>query len=238
VREISQALELNLATCYHLLNTLEHEGFLQRDSTRRIRLGHRVGELHDAFEAMLKPDALLIDHLDALNLRTGETSYLGIWDGDDVVSVAVREGRGGVRVQGLYLGYRGHAYARALARALLAYREKAFLDTYLSRTELEPLTEHTVTDPDAFRQLLADARTRGFAVEREEFTPGVCCVGAPVFDAGGQAIAALSVSIPRARFEHEGDTITSIVVDEADNASHALQEHQPGRGQEGAQVAG
>ena len=134
--EISQALGLNLATCYHLLNTLEHEGLLRRDRARRLCLGERIGELYDAFESMLGPDEQLVEILEELNRKTGETSYLGTWDGDDVVSVAVRVGRRGVQVRPVNLGYRGHAYARALGRALLAYRDDRFIESYLDETVL------------------------------------------------------------------------------------------------------
>lgn len=225
-REIAGGLGLNLATCYHLVNTLEHEGFLARDNRRRLRLGHRIGELHDAFETMITPDERLVEVLVELNRGTGETSYLGTWVDDDVVSVAVREGRGGVRVRGLYLGYREHAYARAVGRALLAHRHDSFLDEYLARTPLEPLTERTTTDPAALRRLLADARERGYAVDLEEFTTGVCCAAAPIFDASGRAVYALSVSVPKARFDAEGDGIISEVKRAATAGTRLLQERE------------
>jgi IclR family transcriptional regulator, acetate operon repressor len=223
VREIAERLELNLATCYHLLNTLEHERFLARDGRRRLALGYRIGELHDAFEAMLAPDDRLLELLGELNRRTGETTYLGTWDGDEVVSVAVREGSNGVRVRGLYLGYREHGYARAAGRALLAQRDDGFVDRYLEGTRLEPLTDRTTVDPAALRELLADARTHGYAVELEEFTPGVCCAAAPIFDAEGRAAYAFSVSIPKARFDAEGESLVREVKQAAAAASERLQ---------------
>jgi DNA-binding IclR family transcriptional regulator len=221
-REISAGLGLNLTTCYHLLNTLDHEGFLQRDGSRRFRLGHRIGELHDAFEAMLAPDDRLLRSLAELNQRTGETSYLGTWDGDDVVSVAVREGRGGVRVRGLYLGYRDHAYARAVGRALLAYRDDEFIASYLARTPLEPLTDKTRIDPDSLRRSLAKVRAQGYAVDLEEFTRGVCCAAAPIFDANRFPVAAFSVSVPKARFDSERGAIVRVVKEIAKAATAEL----------------
>lgn len=221
-REVSESLGLNLGTCYHLLNTLEHEEFLARDRERHFALGSSIGELHDAFESQLAPDEHLVESLDDLNRRTGETSYLGVWRGEDVVSVAVREGRRGVRVRASHLGYARHAYARALGRALLAFRDAAFIDAYLAHEELAPLTPATTVEPDALRRILADVRTLGVAIEREELSAGVCCVAAPVFEPGQGAVAAFSVSVPKARFDAEGTQIVEDVRAVARLASEQL----------------
>jgi IclR family transcriptional regulator, acetate operon repressor len=219
-KAIAEAIGVNVTTCYHLINTLEHEGLLQRDGV--CRLGPRIGELHDAFEAMLAPDVRLIDLLDDLNRRLGETCYLGRWEGDDVVSVAVREGAGGVRVRGVHLGYRSHTYARALGRALLAFRGPEFIGRYLEETELVALTPRTVTSEARLRGLLAEVRRSGVAIEREELTEGVCCVGAPVFDHTGAAVAGLSVSVPAARFVNDEAAIVDTLREVASTATRRL----------------
>lgn len=198
---------MNLTTSYHLLNTLESEGFIARDSSRRLRLGHRIGELAAALQDLIAPDPTLIEFLEDLNHRTRETAYLGVWRDDAVVSVAVREGRGGVRVSGIHLGYSEHGYARALGRALLAFRDDRFLTRYLETTKLEPLTPQTITDPAAVRKLLEKVRETGVAIEREEFQPDVCCVAAPIFAGRQEAVGALSVSVPKSRFTDSEDAI-------------------------------
>lgn len=213
--ELSQRLAIKRATCYHLVNTLEHEGLLRRDGDRRVVLGARIAELYDAFAAMLTPDPRLLALLDDLARRTGETTYLGLWEGDDVVTVAVREGNGGVRVRGPYLGYRDHAYARAAGRALLAFRDDAFIDSYLAREKIVPLTQRTTTDPQRLRTLLEGVRANGYAIDIEEFMIGVCCVAAPLLGADGRPLAALSVSMPKARFEVDGQAILRTLRDVA-----------------------
>jgi DNA-binding IclR family transcriptional regulator len=220
-REISSALGLNLSTTYHLLNTLESEELLHRDPGGSWRLGHRVSDLSDAFRAMLRPAEWMIELVDELNRRTGETSYLGIWQGDEVVSVVVREGRGGVQVRGVHLGYSKHAYARALGRALLAFCDDDFIEGYLATVDFEPLTHFTATDPRVLHERLAETRRRGYAMECEEFTLGACCVGAPVIS-GDRAVAAVSVSVPKARFDVESAMLIDTVLDVAREGGERL----------------
>ena len=47
--------------------------------------------------------------------------------------------------------------------------------------------------PAALRADLAEIRRRGYSISRGDATPGVGALGAPVFDATGRAVAALSV---------------------------------------------
>ena len=221
-RELSKELGTNRSTCYHLVNTLTHEGFLARDEDGRVRLGAAVGELYAAFAGQYAPDPRLLESLEELNVRTRETSYVGMWEGNDVVSAAVREGLEGVRVRAVTPGYREHAYARALGRALLAFRDDEFISNYLAHTTLERLTPGTTVDADRLHKILLEVRKLGHAIEREEFTIGVCCVAVPVFDKAGSAVAALGVSVPKARFEHEAEFMIETVRDAAAGATIRL----------------
>ena len=62
---------------------------------------------------------------------------------------------------------------------------------------LEPLAPHTV--PAAEDLGLDDVRARGYATAVEELEPGLWAVAAPVRDATGAVVAALSVSGPTVR---------------------------------------
>lgn len=53
-----------------------------------------------------------------------------------------------------------------------------------------------MTDPEALGRELAAVRARGFAMDDQEYTPGLRCVAVPIRDAYGHVGAAMSVSIP------------------------------------------
>jgi len=64
---------------------------------------------------------------------------------------------------------------------------------------LEPMTDETVTRPDELRRLVAQAKSDGYAIttgEREDSASGL---SAPVFDAAGDILGAITISGPTVR---------------------------------------
>jgi IclR family acetate operon transcriptional repressor len=59
-------------------------------------------------------------------------------------------------------------------------------------------------DLDAFHAELVSIRKRGYAVDDEERTPGVVCVGAAVYDHLRQPVGAISISGPAFRMREHG----------------------------------
>jgi len=58
---------------------------------------------------------------------------------------------------------------------------------------LQRFTDHTITDPDRLRRMLTQIRRDGVAVSDRQVTDDALSVAAPIFDAGGAVLAALSI---------------------------------------------
>jgi DNA-binding IclR family transcriptional regulator len=86
------------------------------------------------------------------------------------------------------------AHPTALGRALLAFSPPGVVDMAIMRG-LRPYTAHTVTSPDRFRRALAVTRLTRVAVTRFELEAGACGVAVPVFGPGGNAAAALELTV-------------------------------------------
>jgi len=87
----------------------------------------------------------------------------------------------------------------------------------------ERLTQNTLVEPAALRQELERIASRGYAVDREERTPGVICIAAVIRDHLGHAVAALSVSGSSFRLRKQGvEKVARLVATAAAAASERL----------------
>jgi DNA-binding IclR family transcriptional regulator len=95
-------------------------------------------------------------------------------------------------------------YAGATSKCLLAFSSQEFIDRYLSKMTLRPLTNNTIIDVD---QLLSDLdliRERGYASSLGETVQGLGALSVPLFalHQGIPVRAALSLAIPEVRFNN------------------------------------
>jgi IclR family acetate operon transcriptional repressor len=198
--QVAGRMRLHLSTTHHLLTTLVQAGYVLRED-RKYSISTKVARLQAAVNRDLTVESSHWEALRKLVAATQESGYVSKWHHGDVVLAAVLEGSQSVRVGGLHVGIRGCAYARASGKVLLAFGPESRLDDYLARTTLEPCTENTIVDRDAFRSEIEVVRQTGYAVDREEFLRGVCCVAVPLPRHGGAAEFALCATLPASRFE-------------------------------------
>lgn len=222
VRQAAEALGINMTTCYHLVDTLIARGYLIRVAHGQLTVGTALAGLSRAFVEQMRPTVLLSPVVKELLDRSQESVFLAIWDGDDVILALFEEGPQHLTVSGFSAGFRGFAHARCSGKAILAYLPGTELDRYFSGHELSARTPRSITDESELRVQLAQIRRRGWAYETEEFTVGICSVGAPFFGADGRVLGALSVAVPVARYREAVDRCREAVVQAAEQASRLL----------------
>lgn len=201
--ELATRTGLNISTCHHLLATLIQRGFATKVPGRRLyALGGRILYLgHACLQVDLPRRAQ--PYLENINRVTGETVHLAALQGDKVVTLAVREARHAVRVETSKVGRVEAPHAASVGKAILAWLPEDEIRRILSHG-MKRYTEHTITDFPALLESLRIVRRTGFAIDREEYFPGVICVGAAIRDQVGTVIGAISASTPtmRANDEH------------------------------------
>jgi DNA-binding IclR family transcriptional regulator len=198
VSELGRRLGVHKATASRLAATLAEHGFVDRDPvTERYRLGFALVAL--AGSAMVNLDLVRTARpvLEELAERTRETVNLGAWSGDAVVYLDQVTGARSI-VSVSWVGRRTSLHDTSNGKVLLAYGQDADVDRVLAGP-LERRTPNTIVDADELREHLAVVRERGWAQTLEELEEGLNAVAAPVRDADGTVVAALSVSGPAFR---------------------------------------
>jgi DNA-binding IclR family transcriptional regulator len=168
------------ATAHRLAAGLEVHRLLARDGEGRWRLGPAVSELAaQVNDPLLAASAAVLPRLREI---TGESVQLYRREGTSRICVAAMEPLAGLR-DTVLVGARLPMTAGSGAKVLLAYSDDA--------TRAAVLPDAKFSD-----RTLADVRRRGWAQSAAEREPGVASVSAPVRDASGSVVAAISVSGP------------------------------------------
>jgi IclR family acetate operon transcriptional repressor len=200
--DLSVRTGLNISTCHHLLATLIKRGFAAKVPGRRLyALGSRVHSLsHACLQVDLPRRAQ--PYMETINRSTGETVHLATLQGDAVVTVAVRDALHPVRVGTGKIGRQEAPHATSTGKAILAWLPEDEMRRILA-DGMKRFTEKTITDFPEFVESLRIVRRHGYAIEREEFLPGVICVGAAIRDQAGTVIGSISASTPTMRASEE-----------------------------------
>jgi len=201
--QLAGLLGVHKSTALRLLQTLESQGFARHDEQHRYRLGPRLFALaHQALDE-LDIRRLAAPHLAALNQKHGHTVHLAAYVAGTVVYIDKYEGRHPVRMHSR-IGALAPAHCTAVGKVLLAGLSEPLRKGAVSRIGFERYTPNTITDLNAFEAELAQVAAQGYAQDRAEHEDYINCVAAPIRDAAGTVLAAVSVSVPEPVLTYSG----------------------------------
>ena len=192
---VAKRAGLPKSSAYRYLLALESRSYIERDATSGLfRLGlafrpQRSREL-DIFIERAQSD------LERLRDRLDETVNIGVLDGGEVVHVAVVESAQMMRLAAR-VGERAPIHTTALGKIIAAELPVDRVLAILKSEGMDPVTERTITSPDAYLEALSKVRSEGYAVDDLEAQADGRCVAIPL--PGLQVPAGLSVSAPANR---------------------------------------
>jgi IclR family transcriptional regulator, acetate operon repressor len=204
---ISGSLGIPKPTAYRLLRELVEAGLVRREPSPpgTYTAGPRLEQL--ALAVMQNAGSHTVRHaiLSRLVDELGETCNITVLDASQVLYVDRVESASPLRAH-LQPGSRVPLHCSASGKLFLALLPKARRERLLGRIGLEQVTERTIVDRSALESELARIRQAGYAVDNEEYVPGLLCVAVPVVGAHGRAIAAVAVQAPVSRMPLERAT--------------------------------
>lgn len=200
---LAQRVGLPLPTTHRLLTTLERRRFVQYDSAQSLwSIGVRAFIVGNTFLPRRDLARLAMPVLRRLMEESGETTNLAVESGGEAVFLAHVECRDMMRASSRP-GSRVALYCSGVGKALLSAMADEDVSRVLLERGLTRITSTTIDTPEKMFAELERIRAQGYAYDDQEHAKGVRCVAAPVFDEGGRALAAVSLSGPTARITDE-----------------------------------
>lgn len=230
--EISRNLDLNENIIHKTLATLEHKGFTYKNKENQkhwlgmkiFAMGLFVGEklslndyikpyakeLHNEFNAVINVSIL------DLNVKDGYRSVIILKESEKNKVLTVNPN----------IGSSSDVYSSSVGKCLLAFKNDIDLNN-LSKIKFKKYTKNTIDNLDGLITELENVRNQGYSIDNEEREIGLYCIGAPILDKSGNAIASISMSGPTARMKN-GDLnnkISSLVAVSKEISSVVKQMH-------------
>lgn len=199
--DLSTFINMPKSSTHRYLSTLQELGLAERKDGDRYFLGAKIIEIAGAFLAKsdIRNESQVV--MNELAEKTGETVHLALPSSKEIVYIAKVESLHALGMSS-HIGSRSPMYCTSLGKAILAFSSSDLIEAVLS-DDLKARTDNTKTSPNALRAELINIRSQGFALDNEENEPGIRCVGAPILDYLGKAIAAISISGPSERVTFE-----------------------------------
>jgi DNA-binding IclR family transcriptional regulator len=224
--DIGRALGYPRSSLHGLLQTMTKRHWLELvDSERAYALGIRTWEVGHSYLRAIDLADRAQPFMQRLRDQLDETIQLAMLDGRYNVYIGKVTGTQRL-ILASEVGRRLEAHATGIGKVLLSGLGDDELDRLFHGVALERFTEHTVPDYEALKVELEAIRNRGYGTDDEEYTAGVRCVAAPVRDASGAVVAAMSVSVPTIRDSILRKDGARLLLDATDGLSKALG-HRP-----------
>lgn len=223
VRSLSEILKLPRSTVHRFLSSLELLSYLrQNPRTGNYRLSLKLLEFGMNVVDELGMREIARPVLEDLVRKTEEAAHLGTLDNDEVIYIDKVDSFQLLRTVAK-VGSRAPMHCSGVGKVLLAFMPEGEREELLSKEELPRFTDRTITSVAALRKHLAKVQEQCWAMDNEEWNPGLISVAAPLRDHQGSVHFAISIAGPKARMKGEKlERIKELVCQAAKETSLSL----------------
>lgn len=202
--EVMRKFSLNKSTTFRLLYTLELMGYVKKEE-HLYRITGKMAKNTNPYNARL--NWLSVPPLYQLSAETGETAYVGILNGTDIVTTQVVDGTHSMRSHS-EVGEKAPAHLSALGKVIMAFLREQDRETLVKELKLIQKTKNTFIDSHLLKEHLKVIQSQGYAVDEEETEIGLRCIAAPIMY-NNEVIAAVALSGPAIRLTKKLDKVRS-----------------------------
>jgi DNA-binding IclR family transcriptional regulator len=200
ITDLARRTELLPSDVHRLLASLRVCGYVEQDpETRKYRLGFALIRL-----AVFQWDQLCDKAhpvLVRLSQKVSAATRLALLDGRETKVFLVDQVKGpNAPAFGDHLGGSAPLHCTALGKTIIANLNEDVAFSALEKSGLTKYTRSTITNRSILRQQFQEFRRLGYAVDREEYMNGVCCLASPLRNSAGSVVGAISTSMLSSQF--------------------------------------
>lgn len=198
--DICNFFNLNKSTVYGIIATLEYNNLIYKDNfTSRYSLGSKIFQLSAKYEENLSIKKITKPYLQYLTSKFSETTHLAIFSNFEALYIDKVESPHSIRMTSK-VGSTDPLFATAIGKCILANMPTDKFEYFINNSDLYAITDYSITNKENLNKELNIIRNQGFALDLEELELGLNCIAAPIKNSLGEALGAISISIPSSRF--------------------------------------
>lgn len=209
--DVTQITGMAKTTVFRLLYSLGKLGYVDQDPvTNLYSLSGRFFELGTNALPYQRLTVIAKPLMQTLLLTFGESVNLAVPLNGLAIYIMVLESPKAHRVAAT-VGEFSYFHSTSVGKSIAAHLSTEEREEAILRHGMPPMTQATITSRSALKEELETVRREGVAVDNEENTVGIICVGGPIFASKGRPIAALSISGPSVRISESLPAIKKAV---------------------------
>ena len=184
VSELAKKLKMAKSTVHGMTSALEELGAVMRDPlTKKYKLGFTLLEIGRSAYSQIDLQTSTRPVTEELMEKTRTSIFLGILNWRQVTILDIVESRQDLNITAP-VGSTIPLFAGAVGKVFLASMPEEQAAKIVKSKGLPRFTDNSIVDMDLYFNELRQVREKGYAVDDEEYIPGVRAVASPLIGLG------------------------------------------------------
>ncbi len=184
VSELAKQLKIAKSTVHGMTSALEELGAVMRNPvTKKYKLGFMLLEIGRSAYSQVDLKAAARPITEELMEKTRTSVFLGIQNWDHVTILDIVEARQDLNITAP-VGSTIPLLAGAVGKVFLASMDENQAFKHIKSKGLPQFTDNSIVDLDRYRRELKRVREKGYAIDDEEYIPGVRAAASPLMELG------------------------------------------------------